>query len=184
MADLETSHATLDHTGLTGVGGGGGGLTQAYVGYNTVGASAENVALQVQYMTKITLAAAGLLTNVEIHCKSDGANVPYIHYAVCDDNAGTIGNLIAINVSQDNAAYMNTTYRWLGAAMGVWLPAGDYWIGFMAEGAASINFEVHYDTGGSDRKIASSGGNWLMDGSMASQTNTTRKYSIRGNFVS
>lgn len=27
MADLETSHATLDHTGLTGVGGGGSGVT-------------------------------------------------------------------------------------------------------------------------------------------------------------
>jgi hypothetical protein len=35
MADLETSHATLDHTGLTGVGGGSGSITSSGYTQNT-----------------------------------------------------------------------------------------------------------------------------------------------------
>jgi hypothetical protein len=56
-------------------GGGGGSFSQAYLGYNMVGASNEAYgALGVAFLKKITLASAGLLTDVEayLHQTSNG----------------------------------------------------------------------------------------------------------------
>jgi hypothetical protein len=163
-----------------GAGGGGGGLTQAYVGYNTIGASEETLTANRQYAKKITVASACFVSSVDMHIKGNGSNVPFLMAFVADDNSSTIGNIIAVgNTPTGNSYFLNTTYRWISVPVGVYLAAGDYWVGFMGSTVVTI----HYDTGGSDRYMTQ-GGTWFGDGDRATQTDSTRKYSIRANTFS
>jgi hypothetical protein len=168
--------AALQELGAGG-GGGGGGTTQAYVGYNTVGGSVETLTTNRQYMKQIVLANDCLLTSIDVHIKGDATNVFWWTVAVCEDNAGEFGNVVSDLPLPGTNVFLNTTFRWFSSPMGVWLPAGTYWIGFLSTAAV----QIHYDTGGSDRYHDH--GQYIADGDRAAQTNSTRKYSIRANTI-
>jgi hypothetical protein len=160
-----------------GAGGGGGGVTQAFVGYNTVGGSVETLTTNRQYMKSITLANDCLLASIDAHIKGNDSNVPFWYVGVAADNAGEFGNMISSTTSAANHVFMNTSYRWLSTPVGIWLSAGTYWIGFVSTAAV----EIHYDGSGSDRYFAI--GTYMADGDQGAQTDSTRKYSIRANTI-
>lgn len=178
-------HADIDHTGIPGVGGGGGGLTQAYVGYNTAGGSDENVTNLRVYAKKVTLASDGLLSSVEAYMSSDD-NVNTLRAAVFADSGGTPTTLIAVNTTQTQKHHFyNGTApvkRWIALAVGKWLTAGDYWIAIQTvKGGGTWN--LAYDATGSDRYYGA-GGDWISDWGRYAATTTGNSYSIRASVIS
>lgn len=170
------------------IGTGGGSLTQAYLGYNTVGGSNEIMTAGKVYMKKITLAAAGLLADIEVYIDhSATTNVQSLVMYLMDDNAGVPDKIIQIApFLLTNTYYPNTAGRWVGMPMGRWLAAGDYWIAAMRPASSGTNLRIYYDTSGSDRTMTTGSASslfWIADGSLYTQTNSTNKYSMRANLL-
>ena len=162
----------------------GGVLTHSYVGYNTVGASKEAWGGK-SIATKITLATDGLLASIGFHIDQAADNVYNTMIPnVWADDTNAIGVVIFTTAGVVGGAYYGgpqATYpaRWTTYPCGLWLPAGDYWIG--AGYGPSCN--IYYDTSGSDRTLAWSANTSTVDGARWTQTDTTKKYSIRGSII-
>lgn len=183
-------HSAIDHTGLPGITS--GAITQAYVGYNTVGGTMEAVVARRVYMKKVTLANACLLTSVEAYV--DGGTltdqVDSLSGALFADNAGSPREIIAYcnNVGGTllpdsiNGAGGHQNPRWLAIPIGKWLTAGDYWLSVAALEASITGLRIAKDGSGTDRYYAS-GGDWWADSGFYSVTTTTDRYSIRANTI-
>jgi hypothetical protein len=164
-----------------------GGVTQAYVGYNTVGGSTELITQRRMYLKKITLATACLLTNIEAYVDlSSAAQVRQLAAAVFTDNAGTPELMIAANMPPTTSLIFSvaaaSSARWFGLAMGKWLTAGDYWLGVGMMSADSGNVRLYYDGSGSDKYYTESG-SWISDAGRVTVNTSANKYSIRGNTI-
>lgn len=170
---------------------GGSGLTQAYVGYNTVGASTEVMTGERVIAKKITLANDCLLTDVEAYIDFGQAtdSVRSVRGGVFSDNAGTPQYLLSYQFPVATSLMLDTTAgagghqdpRWFTVASpGRWLTAGDYWIAVMAQNSDTIR--IRYDGSGSDRYYTSAGG-WMTDWGFYTPTTTTNTYSIRANTI-
>ncbi len=174
---------------------GGGGLTQAYIGYNTVGGSYEGMTDNKVYTKKVTISTACLLTDICAYVQNDSGapddmvtNLSGVVYA---DNAGTPSTIIAYLKNAATSLLMDSTSggggdgvsRWLSVAMGIWLPAADYWIGVSCMPNNSVSTRIAYDGSGSDRTYTS-GGSFFADWGFYTPTTTSNKYSIRGNTIS
>lgn len=169
---------------------GGGGLTQAYVGYNTVGGSVEGMTGPRVYAKKVTLANACLITDIEAYIDQTAANDSVGEWKVglYSDSAGTPDLLLAVNTTgtdhilldKTNGAGGNTSPRWFGMPLGYWAAAGDYWIAVQA--AANNGASIRYDATGSDRYYTS-GGFWMTDWGFYAPTTTANAYSIRANTI-
>lgn len=180
-------------TVVTG-GGGGGGLSHAYVGYNTVGGTWETMTDKRVIMKSITLASAGLLTSVSayVRAKANAASqsdIAQINPAVFTDNAGSPNLLIAAVRSgvRSGDFFLSDTAgagdgRWFHLPVGIWLAAGTYWIGIQEQHAGN-NLEIAKDGSGSD-KYTVPGGEWMTDAGLNTITSTTDTYSIRGSVLS
>lgn len=165
-------------------GGGGGGVTQAYLGYNTVGASFEAMTANRHYIKKVTIASACFIASVDIYVKGNGGNVLDLATFILGDSAGTPTEMVSASKAGpqngNNQYFWNTTGRWFSGAHSIYLPAADYWFGFAGNGGA---LSIAYDAG-SDRYYAA-GGAYLEDYSLVgSSTDSTRKYSLRLNTFS
>jgi hypothetical protein len=166
-------------------GAGGGGLTQAYVGYNTVGGSTENTTTERVLLKKVTLANACLLTDIEAYVDAAPTPTSLSRFAVglYADNAGAVGQVLVSNaVDYDNVYLWNgsaTTARWLGLPIGKWLTAADYWLAVMTDN----NIGIRYDGSGSDRYYTAGAVFGFTDGGTYAQTDSTRIYSIRANTI-
>lgn len=174
----------------TPAGGGGGSLTQAYVGYNTAGGTWESMTAQRVYAKKITLANDCLLTDIEAYVQGHSSDlVSALAVAIYDDASGTPDNLIQYVAGKDTTALLDDTTgaggvdhpRWLGMPLGRWLVAGDYWICVAAYTNAG-GWQIGKDGSGSDRYYTS-GGQWFADWGWYAATTTTDKYSIRANTI-
>jgi hypothetical protein len=164
--------------------GGGGGLTHAYIGYNTVGASKE-VWGAVARVKQVTLASPGFLMTIEFYVDQAADNVYTTPVAgVWEDASGAAGVQIFAGSPAAGAYYGGpvATYpaRWIAVACGLYLPAGTYWIG----GGSGVGCNLYYDTSGSDRGWTFSAGTVVTDGARWTQSDTTKKYSIRGSLLS
>lgn len=156
-----------------------GGITQSYIGYNAVGGSTETMTGNRGYAKKVTLTSAGVLSNIEAYIKGNGSQVSGLGCAVYADNAGVPGKLLAASISANtDVLNMSTTPGWVGLPVGQWLTAADYWIAVKDIDGQSI---IAYDSG-SDR-IWAEGGAWWSDGSLVTTSDSTRKYSVRANFL-
>ena len=184
VTDDGGGHATVTVSG-------GGSLTQAYVGYNTIGASQENITGRRWYLKQITLANDCLLTDIEAYI--DAANgvdqVDSFSVALFADNAGAPREILQYNESPagsllpDNVSGAGGDQaRWFGLAIGRWLVAGDYWIGVASVEAAVGSLRIYYDSGGAD-PIFTAGGDWVTDAGFTTVTDSTREYSIRANTI-
>lgn len=159
-----------------------GGFTQAYVGYNTVGASNEAPVNKKVLATKITTTGAVELLTVECHLKTNTGTPGVLMWGVWEDNAGVPRTLYMADGSE-TASFLfspgSDRYRWCQFPCGIHLSAStSYWIGIMFDGS----FQVHYDTSGADHSITS-GGWWLPDWDFYTDSDTTKKYSIRGSTI-
>jgi hypothetical protein len=170
--------------------GGGGGLAQSYVGYNTIGGSNESMAVK-SYGKSVTLAATSVIVGIEIYLDVTSDQVIAVPAAsIWDDNSGAIGTLIGVGAvdPSDNQMILSGTgssfpARWLALATpSKTLAAGTYWFGFQWLSDASPA-RIYYDGSGSDRTF-SSGNLWVADGQRYTQTDSTKKYSIRVSILS
>lgn len=177
--------------------GGGGGITQAFVGYNTIGASWEQMTTYRVLAKKVTLAADCLMTNIEAYVRNSASGsddiVQALSFAIYSDSAGTPQYLIGSGRDGSNGTPTilfdsasgstgDDTGRWYGIALGKWLAAGDYWITVQMCHSSTPNMAIAYDGSGSDRYYTS-GGDWLSDWGFYTPTTSSNKYSIRANTI-
>jgi hypothetical protein len=168
---------------------GGGSISQAYVGYNTIGASWETLTARRVYLKQITLASDTQLMSIDMYLRPSTDNLTGLRVMVLTDNAGAPDVLIAQgsgtrdgDIYLSNSASMPGAGRWLSIPLGVYLPAGTYWIAFVSSNAF---LDVAYDGSGSDQYFTPSG--YYATGAYPSAwaiTTGARKYSIRAGTIS
>jgi hypothetical protein len=182
------------NTAWISVGASGGGLSQAYLGYNTIGGSTENMTSRKVYAKKITISSSGLLNSIDVYVDAGVASdqVRDISTAIYSDNSGTPNLIVAhggnpsLSMLLDNTsgAGGNTNPRWLSLPIGTWLSPADYWISVAVFGnGAADTFRIYYDGSGSDRHYTS-GGDWFADWGFYTPTTSSNKYSIRASIIS
>lgn len=189
---LELATAETDDTlrlapdGAGGVewaaGGGGGGMTHSYIGYPTAGGSIETAGVNAKvYAKSVTLAADSYLASIgaylQIASASHGAA---LGVAVYTDVAGAPGLVIAAGQGKMGQLALNaTTPRWFHSPVGVWLPAGTYWIAVrLADSGGSVITQINYDGSGADRTATGASEQWA-DWARLTPTTTSNRYSIR-----
>lgn len=183
-----------DDAGTESAVSGGGGITQAYAGYNTVGGSTLNMTAGRVYAIKVTLANACLLTSIEAHVDGGQTNdtVDGFGVALYADAAGTPSTLIAVGglpgpsvlLDSNASGAGNTTGRWLGHAIGKWLTAADYWLAVTNfDQATTAGLRIYYDSGSGTSRHYTSGGDWLADWGFYAATTVGDRLSIRANTI-
>lgn len=165
-----------------GGGGGGGGtavLDHAFVGYDAVGASTQTPTAFRTYMKQITLTKASVVESVGMYYDPGNGNTIVLGAEVLEDNAGVPRNTLA---KGDGGTMLGWTggARWIHIPIGVFLPAGTYWIGFMIGGAAGT---MYYDTTASDRYYTSTGVHHGDAGFYTVTTDTNKRYSLRASIL-
>lgn len=172
-----------------GAAGGGGGLTQAYVGTNSVGGSLETLVTRKWLLKSVVLANACLITDIEASIKASADKVDNFIVALFADNAGSPKELLALGGEPTASTVMALTTvvgagtaRWLGRAIGYWAAAGTYWLGVSAGTDTDIGLQIAYATSGSDRYFTT-GGTWVTDAGYTTVSTGTNDYSIRANTI-
>jgi hypothetical protein len=196
-ADKE--YVCLDATGGAAVwvettATGGGGLTQAYVGYNTVGGSWESMTNVRVIAKQVTIGTACQLENIDVYVQMTNTASSVggvLQVGVYSDNSGTPDMVIGMNTSVANSLLMDNNVtggatginrpRWLAIPCDIWLPAGDYWLAVQPLDITD-GIQIAYDGSGGDRYYLSSGA-WFADWGFYTPTTTTNRYSIRGNTI-
>lgn len=178
-----------DDTGgqVTVSGLGGGSVTPTYLGYDTIGGTQENTTNNRFIGKSFTPAADCLLMGIEVYCRESGDGLSTPMVALHANNAGALGTILAIGYGGVIAFTNNSTFanndtvsvpRWLNIPIMYKLTGGTtYWGGvFIFDTTAPMT--MYYDSSGTDRRY-DSGGDFVADGGRYTQTDTTRKYSIR-----
>jgi len=183
---------TADSATATGMkwaaAGAGGGLAQSFVGYNTIGGTWTAMAASRQYLKKITLSAAGILTSIDAHVRANADSVTntYLIGLLLTDNAGVPDLLISAPASTVLLLSNTTTGlphggRWFSIPLGTYLAAGDYWIG--VQGYSAL-FDIAHDASGAD-VYWTTGGLYTSGSHTAfAKTTTTIRHSIRASLLS
>lgn len=161
------------------------GLTSSYLGYNTVGGTEESTTSQRLIAKSVTTSGACILQSVECYTREIADTTEAMRVCLFDNNAGAIGKLLAYNTFVNVAMTNNATFgdgsttsiaRWLALPLSYALAASTtYWIGVFWIASQARMF---YDGSGTDRRF-DSGGDFMVDGGRYTQTDTTRKYSMR-----
>lgn len=174
--------ARRDHKHGMPASGGGGALTHAYLGYNTVGASFETLTSSRQYMKKITVSSAGMLQNVGLYMKmATTVDISRLLGIVMEDSSGVPAKLIAHGTGHNFGFKTGSLARWLHLPVPIYLTAADYWIGFSCATRGASDLSLAYDTGGSDPYMTT--GDYAIDGNYTTNTDSTRTYSIRASIL-
>jgi hypothetical protein len=174
---------------IAALGGvGGGALTVSHIGYDTAGGTEESATFIRWIMKKLTAPGAGLIEAIGVYCRESADSVQTLKVAIFEDNAGAIGKVLATGVSNPLALTNSATFGGGTASVARWesvpcavrtVAATDYWIGFtFTNTGGGATPRVFYDGSGSDRRW-DSGGDFVTDGGRYTETDTTRKYSIR-----
>lgn len=168
-------------------GGGGGGLTQSYLGYNTIGANSENIQISAfpVFFKTFTLAKASLIVSVDCYLKDGGTgNVGGMAVCIFSDVSGSPSKMIAVGrYSGQNTFINNTTAGWVAFGLSAWLPAGTYWASWQCPDNDGTSILQFYDTGGADKSMTETGA-WTADTSYYTLSNTTKTYSTRVSILS
>lgn len=166
----------------------GGGVTRSTLGTTSVGGS---FATRGMYIKKITLATAGLLAGINCHIKGDGSNHLQSTGVLYSDSGGSPTNVLfwshtTVNTTPTrlNGPTLNTTARWVTFPVGVWLAAGDYWIGIWFNDATGSAYSLAFASGsGSDRTVAGGTNNQPQDSSVQAISTGTNDYSIYADII-
>jgi hypothetical protein len=166
------------------VGGGGGGVTQSYIGYNAVGASWETASVNEWAIAKqIVLSDPALITDVQVYTQIGSANtISAASAALYSDSAGAPGRPLRTMPERGGAivSMPATTPIWLGTNGLGYVPAGTYWIVIrIVDAGGGALAQVAYDGSGSDQTQDFASAAWPIWGGSAG----TRKYSIRASVI-
>jgi hypothetical protein len=173
-------------TGLKWATPSGGSLTQAYIGYNTIGASYDTPVINAKYyLKKVTISTACLITSIGGYfdaATTGQAEGPSV--GLYTDSAGTPAK--AIGYSGNPQVVQISGARWIEVPLGIWVTAADYWIAVrFGDSGGAVFAKLAYDTSGSDIWTTSTGvtNAWPDYGSLVSPANSTFKFSIRANTI-
>lgn len=168
-----------------------GGITHAYVGYNTIGGSSEAIVNRRQYMKKITLAADCLMPSIGVYLKQNNTSTSVsVNAGLLTDSGGSPSLLIAHDTADGNETNFLATSgsagaaRWFHVPIGVWCTAGDYWIAVQMSMANANDYFIYYDGSGGDRYFTNNGDNRMTDSGWTTVTTSSNKYSIRASTIS
>lgn len=177
-------------------GGGGGGGAVSFVGYNTIGGTADNAAAHRQFLQKVTFAATTTILSVDVYIKQNtAANAFGVMGFVYDDVSGKPVHLLSIGGTANTTQSLNLyrvsgtagDARWYTTPQGVTVPAGDYWYGATQTIQAVCNF--YYDATGTGYYWDKGGNGFITDapdtsGTVYTLTSQSRTYSFRLNVLS
>ncbi len=158
------------------------GVVMSQLGTTSTGGSFRSPS-STSYWKKITMASAGFLASISVAVKGDGSNEGALAVAVASDTSGSPINIIADTGHQRKLSdgsmvgnvRLNTTTRFVTVPVGVWLTAGDYWIGALIFGTAG-SLQIAYAAGtGSDKTNV---GDRAIDSSLNGYSTTTDDHSI------
>lgn len=165
---------------------GSSGITQSYVGTNSVGGTWETLSALKVYAKKVTLATAGEIGSISAHMRQSGATAGDTRFGLYTDSSGTPDQLIW--ASSQGLYYLagaagtgsSSPGRWFGCAVGLHLAAADYWI-------AVFDIDAKHDiavvtTGGGDRTYVSNAST-QADWGLFTPTTTSKDYSIRASIL-
>lgn len=166
-------------------------FTRSTIGTTSLGGSSEanpTTPFTKTFYKRIAIPSDGFLMSVAQYIAGNATNVAVLASGVYEDAAGPVpGKLLAANQighagsSQISGLFLSATPRWVTVPIGLWVPAGNYWIASMLSSTSASILSIYYNSGaGSDRTRLNSGP-WLDDSSTSSGTND---YSIYANFVS
>lgn len=165
-----------------------GGLAQQYLGRNVAGASNLAMAQNYHYLRKITVTAPGIITSVGAYVQGQNSTAVDLRFGVWSDNAGTPKNLLAVSQSkisntglylQSGGGGVTGDARWLHQPIGLYVAAGDYWIGCMSN---STVMHLFYDAGGHD-KISQVTIDDLCDVGVFTVVDSGDDFSLRADFL-
>lgn len=191
IVDLPTAETDTDLRlapdgagGVEWAAGAGGEITHSYIGYDTIGGSSEGWGTTNALLKQVTLASAGVLLTIDFYTQQAADSVYQTPTCgVWADASGVAGIQLFAGGGATGAYYGGPagTYpaRWVSVACGLYLPAGTYWIG----GESGTGCAIFYDGSGSDRTWTFSAGTAYVDGARWTQSDTTKKYSIRGSLI-
>ena len=167
--------------------GGGGSLSHAYAGKTTDGASRTALTANRYYVKQVTLASDALISSVGVNLDGGGGQEINFVVGIWSDNAGAPHRLIALNGYSpgSNLVFLHATgiARWIHAAVGLWCPAGPYWIGF-GPGADPGTMTLGYDASVGSDKHFTSAGSYMRDAAGLTITSVTDSYDIRASVLS
>jgi hypothetical protein len=173
------------HTYVFGFSGGvaGFGTSHLYLGNNTIGASTMFLPFDTTVLKQITLPSSGIITSIGAYVVNYLPNhQSAAGVGVLSDNGGVPGQIIAYSpFTPESNVFLAQQPGWLHMPVGVWLPAGTYWLAFVAADADG-QFLIYYDSGGSDVTWQTDGA-WLSQGGQYSLVQTTQNFSIRADFL-
>ena len=184
----------LDGTGAFSVpAGGGGGISQSFVGYNTIGGTWTTLVNRRYYCKSITLANASTFTSIDAYLRPSTDNVGTgLAAVIMSDNSGAPSVLLAASqmtgvsgVYLSNSSSMPGAGRWLSFPIGTHLAAGTYWI-CLTGGDNSTFFDMANDGSGSDQTFTTSASLYITGAYPSVWTLTTGsvKWSIRASILS
>jgi hypothetical protein len=162
---------------------GGGGLSHSYIGTTTIAGTWESVSDNTIYLQKVTLSSAGVLLSVSVYIKAPSQVIGPLTMSVYEDDSGSPGGLLASNPpgDEDNELFLPDADHWYTMPLGIYLEAGDYWVGVRFPGDTG-NAAIDVDTStGSDETYQAS---WIRDLTSVSPTATTKTYAIRASVLS
>jgi hypothetical protein len=162
---------------------GGGSLTEAYVGYNTIGGSWETSAANEWAIAKqIVLANDCLIDTVEAYMQAVAGNIAYLSAALYTDNAGNPQYPFRGFPERASGVFQvpATTPRWMGVGGLGWVAAGTYWLVIRTTDlGGSVLPQIAYDAGSDQTQDFPGSTVWPTWGGSA----TARKYSIRAHTI-
>ena len=163
----------------------GGSITQAYVGYNTIGASWEIPAVNSKvYATQVTISNACLISSIGAYVQSAAGTAKGPIVALYTDSSGAPDKAIAYASGYGVALNMSSGARWVDVGLGVWVAAGTYWLVVRhTDLGAAVVCQIAYDTGGSDRTAVGADDAWYDWSNYSSLTTTSNRFSIRANTI-
>lgn len=180
----------LREDGTFATPGGGGGLTQAYLGYNTVGGSTETPGAKVVYAKKISPANSCLLASVEMYLAFTADVARDMMVLFYDDNGSGTAPKHLLWADRRDALVLELSgtgprdARWFGInCNGLWLTGGvDYWIAFCPDLSNGSSVQIYYDSGGDVTMTPTTAGQ-SGDWGLWTTGGGTRKYSMRANTI-
>lgn len=173
-------------------------LSHTYIGYNTVGASQETITAWRFYLKKVTLASAGLISSIGANIQlgsnsvvdlavgvySDNAGTPYTPLGMSNHGTGSGGSETGLYLV-DSVAPTYHAPAWIHRPLGLWLPAGDYWLAVVMGSTNASTLKLSHDGSGSDRwanAVSPTKGAWSPWAALT-PTTSSNQYSIRASLV-
>ena len=130
-----------------------------------------------------------------MYIKYKASTATSLRAGVYDDNSGNAKNLQGFGgiMPGTSGLYLEKTggvdgdFRWLHIPIGIWLPAGTYYLGVQCgslDSGSNSSTTIGYDASGSDKIWTSTIDDLTDAGTVFAISDSTKKCSIRGSVLS